>query len=55
MGKVISAHELNENVTITEKDDSPKNSVEFYHLSEKELKENQETDTSTADKSQIVK
>ena len=55
MGKAISAHELNENVTITEKDDSPKNSEEFYHLSEKELKDNHETDTSTADKSQIVK
>ena len=53
--KFDSAHELNENVTITEKDDSPKKSKEFYYLSEKKLKENQDTDTSTANKSQIVK
>ena len=53
--KFDSAPELNENVTITEKDDWPKKSEEFYYLSEKELKEDQETDTGTADKSQIVK
>ena len=53
--KFDSAQELNENVTITEKDDSPKKSKEFHYLSEKKLKENQETDTSTANKSHIVK
>ena len=53
--KFDSAQELNENVTITEKDDWPKKSKEFHYLSEKKLKENQETDTSTANKSQIVK
>ena len=53
--KFDSAQELNENVTITEKDDSPKKSKEFHYLSEKKLKENQESDTSTANKSQIVK
>ena len=48
--KTDSARELNENVAITEEDDSP--CEQFDDFSEKELKENQETDTSIADKSQ---
>lgn len=46
------ARDLNENVAIGENDDLPKKTEEFEDFSERELKENQGTETITAAKSQ---
>ena len=50
--KFDPARDFNENQAPSEKDDSPRTSEEFDDSSEKELKENQTTETNKADNSQ---